>query len=201
MKFSSVILVFIFLFSCAHRRQMKPPIHEGCCLGAGTHVTLGNGKDILIEDLKAGDTVLAFDRTKNVFIPEKVIRVAQTEHDGYVQIKFPAAEGISGNEFVSVTISNDHPLWIKNKGWCSVEPSITMRVLGMKEVQKLLSGDICFTKDSKNNVAEIKISSINKIPGAVKAYTIVQLENKLDCFVAGNIVVGTEAMQAEGGGE
>ena len=202
MKFAFAFSLFLVSFpGILHHRERKQPIHGGCCLAAGTHVCLGNGKDILIEDLKAGDTVMAFDRAKNIFLPSKVIRVAQTEHDGYVQVKFPAPEGISGNEFVSLTISNDHPVWIKDKGWCSVEPAITMRVLGMKEVKKLLSQDVCYTMDSKNNVSEIEISSINKIPGAVKAYTIVQLENNLDCYFAGNIVVGVEAVQQESGGE
>jgi hypothetical protein len=174
---------------------------QGFCLASGTNVRLANGKDILIENLKVGDTVLAFDRVKKIFLPAKVLRLAQTAHSDFVRLNFPSAEGIFPESVSSITITNDHPIWVKEKGWCSVEPEITKRVLSMKEVQKLKAGDICFSMDAKKNVSEIKLTAIEKVNGIIKAYTIVQLENNLDCFLGGNIVVGTEAIQMENGGE
>jgi hypothetical protein len=194
-----IVLCVCISFSCKHKKVAKGP--QGFCLSAGTNVRLANGKDILIENLKIGDTVLAFDRTKNNFTPSKVLRLAQTSHEGFVQLKFPAPEGISENNYSSMILTNDHPIWVKEKGWCSVQPEITKRILGLKEVGQLKAGDICFSIDPMNNVSEMKLTSIEKVPGVIKAYTIVQLENNLDCFLGGNIVVGTESMQIEEGGE
>ncbi len=193
---TGIILWILFSFSCIHKKTV---IHY--CLASGTNVRLANGKDILIEKLKVGDTVMAFDRAKNIFLPAKVLRLAQTQHAGFVKLNFPAEEGISPNSISSLTLTNDHPIWVKDKGWCSLEPEMTKRSLAMKDVQKLVAGDVCFSMNPFGKISERKLVSVEKVNGIVKAYTIVQLENNLDCFFAGDIVVGTEPIQAEQGGE
>src|ERR1700751_4716691 len=151
LKQKSIVVIFsliffcCFSFSCLHKRNSKKYIHGGCCLAGGTNVRLANGKNIVIENLKVGDTILAFDKTKKIFLPSKVLKLAQTEHSGFVRLSFPSGEGISQRDFSTITITNDHPVWVKGKGWCSFNPEMTKRVLAMKDVQQLNSGDICFT--------------------------------------------------------
>lgn len=195
------ICVGVF-YSCATKKESSASRGpQGFCLAGGTSVRLASGKDIFIEQLKVGDTVLAFDRVKKIFRPAKVLRVAQTEHAGFVKLNFPSGEGTSGNSTSSLTITSDHPIWVKRKGWCSLEPEITKRVLSMNNVQKLNAGDTCYSINAKKMLSEIKLLSIEKVSGVVKAYTIVQLSSEQDCFLAGTILVGTEAVQIEESGE
>lgn len=204
-----IFSILAFSFSCKSKDSYsKWAKKNGChaCLSHGTLVQLANKKNILIENLKAGDTVLAYDRTKNKFVSSRVLKTFQTEHDGFVKLNFAALyrNGVTVFEPTSIVISKDHPIWVKGKGWCSLEPDMTERILMMKEVKKLEIGDYCYTnRDSsmEGHAGNILLGSIEKINGPVKAYTIVQLENNLDCFVAEGIVVGTEAMSMENGGE
>ncbi|MEO5644840.1 MAG: Hint domain-containing protein [Bacteroidia bacterium] len=191
-------------FSCLHKKQKF--VHGGCCLSQGTLVRLANGKDILIENMKAGDTVLAFNKTTERFEPSKVLKTFSTEHAGFVKMNF---NRLMRNEVevypaTSIIVSQDHPIWVKDKGWCSTQPEMTMRILMMKDVKKIVAGDDCYTnkdwcKDGRAGTA--KLASVEKLSEIMKAYTIVKLDNGLDCFIANGIVVGTEAMSMQDGGD
>ncbi|HET6990946.1 MAG TPA: hypothetical protein VFJ43_06455 [Bacteroidia bacterium] len=197
---SIIFLCLIADFSCMHDKKY---IHGGCCLSQGTLVRLSNGKDKLIENLKAGDTVLAYDRVNDKFVSSRVLKMFQTEHDGFVKLTFK--NKVEDFMQTAIVLSADHPVWVVDKGWCSTEPETTKRVLMMKDVKKLEAGDNCYRSNDmhqqKKDPVPILLTAIEKIKEPVRAYTIVQLENKLDCFIANGIVVGTEAMSAENGGE
>jgi hypothetical protein len=200
---TAVLLLFfcvIVSISCVHKK--KKYVHGGCCLSQGTLVRLANGKDILIENLKAGDTVLAFNKTTERFVPSRVQKMFQTEHSGFLKLNFGALmrNGVEVYPGMSIIVSQDHPVWVKDKGWCSTQPEMTKRILMLKEVKKIMVNDQCYTnKDgSMDGGAGIAtLASIEKVSGIVKAYTIVKLENGLDCFIANGIVVGTEAMSMQ----
>lgn len=203
-----LLLVTGISFSCIHKKKYKkgllPP--GGCCLAQGTLVRLANGKDIYIEKLKAGDTILAFDKKTALFVPSKVLKTFSTEHTGFVKMKFDSLwrNGVQVYSSTSIIVSQDHPIWVKDKGWCSTQPEMTQRILLLKEVKKIAAGDICYTnKDgSKEGYAGFAtLASIEKVKDIVRAYTIVKLENDLDCFIANGIVVGTEALSMQEGGD
>ncbi len=204
MKVKHLVLFFILcgiVFSCKHRR-MRKPIHGGCCLSQGTLVRLANGKDILIENLKAGDTVLAFNKITERFVPSRVQKTFQTEHSGFLKLNFSALmrNGVEVFPVMSIIVSQDHPIWVKDKGWCSTQPEMTKRILMLKEVKKIMVNDQCYTNkdgsmDGRAGIATL--ASIEKVSGIVKAYTIVRLETELDCFIANGIVVGTEAISMQ----
>jgi hypothetical protein len=204
-------IAFFFLFllvgisiSCIHKKKKSKvwPPPGGCCLAQGTLVRLANGKDILIENLRVGDTILAFNKTTELFVPAKVLKTFYTEHGGFVKMKFDSLmrNGVQVYPATSITVSQDHPIWVKDKGWCSTQPEMTKRILMLKDVKKITVGDVCYTnKDrSKEGYAGIAtLASIEKVKDIVRAYTIVKLENDLDCFIANGIVVGTEAMSMQ----
>lgn len=197
----SLFICLCISISCLHRKQKKY-IHGGCCLSQGTLVRLANGKDILIENLKAGDTVLAFNKTTERFVPSRVQKTFQAEHGGFLKLNFGALmrNGVEVYHAMSIIVSQDHPIWVKDKGWCSTQPEMTKRILMLKEVKKITVGDQCYTNNdrSKEGFAGIAtLASIEKVNGLVKAYTIVKLENELDCFIANGIVVGTEAISMQ----
>jgi hypothetical protein len=196
------LLIVGISFSCIQKRKQRKMIHGGCCLSQGTLVRLANGKDILIENLKVGDTILAFDKKTELFVPSKVLKTFFTEHAGFVKMKFDSLmrNGVQVYPSTSIIVSQDHPIWVKGKGWCSTQPEMTKRILMLKDVKKIAPGDACYTnKDgSKEGYAGIAtLASIEKVKDIVRAYTIVKLENNLDCFIANGIVVGTEAMSMQ----
>ncbi len=206
-KYISALFIFLCVaISCIHKKPKFYPPPGGCCLSQGTLVRLANGKDILIENLKAGDTVLAFNKTTELFVPSKVLKTFYTEHAGFVKMNFKnlMRNGVEVYPATSIIVSEDHPIWVKDKGWCSTQPAMTKRILMMKEVTQIVAGDVCYTnKDgSKEGYAGIAtLESIEKIKGIVRAYTIVKLQNEMDCFLANGIVVGTEAISMQEGGD
>jgi hypothetical protein len=210
MKIKAAYFVLFLIFvgasiSCRHHKKYKLP-PGGCCLSQGTLVRLASGKDILIELLKAGDTVLAFNKTTELFVPARVQKTFQTEHAGFMKLNFSALErnGVEVYPATSIIISADHPLWVKGKGWCSTQPEITKRVLMMKDVKKLEAGDACYTNKDMSMAGYAGIAmlvSVEKVDGLVRAYTIMKLENDLDCFLANGIVVGIEPRTMQQGGE
>ncbi len=206
----SLVIFSLLSFSCnspAHRLKKDERNHQvKFCLSQGTLVRLPSGKDVLIENLKSGDTILAYDRTKNKYFPARILKTYKTEHDGFVKLNFDSLyrNGVEVFPKMSIIVSKDHPIWVQGKGWCSNEPEMTKRILMLKEVQKYKVGDVFYT----NNDSSMEgfsgttiLGSIEKVSGIVSAYSIMQLENNYDCFVANGIVVGTEAMTMENGGE
>lgn len=201
-----IFLCLIANFSCIHKKKKTATYQCNFCLSHGTLVRLANGKDILIENLKSGDTVLAFNKTTELFVPSRVIKTLQTEHDGFVKMNFGDLfrNGVEVFKKTSIIISKDHPIWVKGKAWCSSEPEMTKRIQMMKEVRKIEVGDFCYTNmdlSMEGFAGVAKLISVENVKGPVRAYTIVELENKLDCFIANGIVVGTEAMSMENGGD
>jgi hypothetical protein len=205
-SFLLLLLVCAVTFSCIHRKKKKGLPPGICCLSQGTLVRLANGKDILIENLKVGDTVLAFNKKTERFVPSRVQKTFQTEHAGFMKLNFLplSRNGVEVFPAMSIILSQDHPVWIKDKGWCSTEPEMTKRILMMKDVKRIAVGDSFYTnKDgSKEGYAgNAVLGSIEKVKESVRAYTIVRLENDLDCFLANGIVVGTEPLSMQEGGD
>ncbi len=205
MKIKHLFLFFILCsiaFSCIHKKPKIFPPRGGCCLSQGTLVRLANGKDILIENLKAGDTVLAFNKITDRFVPSRVQKTFRTEHSGFLKLNFSALirNGVEVYPVMSIIVSQDHPIWVKDKGWCSTQPEMTKRILMLKDVKKIMVNDQCYTNkdgsmDGRAGIATLAF--IEKVSGIVTAFTIVKLENDLDCFIANGIVVGTEAMSMQ----
>lgn len=203
--FAAFFLVAAINLSCKARNKPQKMIHGGCCVASGSSVMMGDGTTKLIENLKVHDTIMGFDPVKNIFLPSVVKSLASTEHEGFVRLEFGTlyrnGQVISAGS--SLTLIQDHPVWVKGKGWCSNAPDMTKRIQGMSNVGKYDKDDFCYAYpvDSLKPYREIPIFSIEKVKGIIKAYTVVELGNKLDCFVVNGIVVGVEPRSMEQGGE
>jgi hypothetical protein len=201
--FISVFVIITLLdLSCRARRKpeyMRGGIHGGCCIAGGSPVMMGDGSTKLIENLKVHDTIMGYDRVKNKFVPSVVEALFSTQHEGFVRINFTVNEQRAEGRY-SLTLTQDHPVWVKTKGWCSDAPEMTKRIQGMSNVFKYAKGDSCYSYQEKLP-KEISITGIEPVKGIIKAYTVVSLQNKLDCFVVNGIVVGVEPRSMEQGGE
>ena len=165
-------------------------------------MTMGDGTAKMIEDLKVHDTIMDYDRVKNKFIPSVVEALASTQHEGFVRLCFSGLYVNKQNiaENTLLTLTQDHPVWVKDKGWCSNAPELTKRIQAMPKVNKYSEGDIGYGYRGKEP-KEITLEKIENVKGIIKAYTVVSLQNKLDCFVVNGIVVGIEPRRMEDGGE
>lgn len=81
------------------------------CLKKGTRVSLSNGREGNIEDIKVGDSIVSYDEENKRFVDKKVLNVLIQEAD----IRLPWVQ-ISLQNNKMITCTEDHPFLTK-KGW------------------------------------------------------------------------------------
>jgi len=145
------------------------------CFIAGTKISMSDGTEKNIEDVRIGDTVMSWDENDNKIKSSIVCRLKQPIHNDMVSIKF-------GNEIKNVN-TFDHPYYVKNKGWSSYRPDLTMNRYEIGEIKQIEVGDICYYNND-GGLEEIKISFIKEELGKVKTY-IVEIENYNTFFANG----------------
>ena len=136
---------------------------------------MSDGTEKNIEDVRIGDTVMSWDENDNKIKSSIVCRLKQPIHNDMVNIKF-------GNEIKNVN-TFDHPYYVKNKGWSSYRPDLTMNRYKIGEIKQIEVGDICYYNND-GGLEEIKISFIKEELGKVKTY-IVEIENYNTFFANG----------------
>lgn len=151
------------------------------CVAQGTQITLNSKSNKTIENIKIGDTVLSVN-IKTLRIEEDLIqKIDSVTHKDLIKISF--------NDFTELSATQDHPIYIKNKGWCSFNPTESQEKLNI-QTKKLEPGDVCF-KIQDNRLIESKIESITKETGSFKTYNISKLRKNKNYFANG-ILISTE---------
>lgn len=80
------------------------------CFDKETLVTLANGEEVPICDIKIGDYILSYDIERNDFIEKEVVHTENGESDKvWVKLIF------DDNSFIECT--EDHKFYTKNRGW------------------------------------------------------------------------------------
>lgn len=121
------------------------------CFDETSMVTTTIG-DTLIKEITPGVEVLSYDEEKGTLIVDIVTSVAKSQHSRCAIIDFE--NGI----YLKSTV--DHPLFVQNKGWCSVETSGIKEMYGVG-VEQLNVGDSCvFFKDKRYLSTKVKSISI-----------------------------------------
>jgi hypothetical protein len=153
------------------------------CFAAGTKISMHDGTMKNIEDIVIGDTVLSWDEKTNEITRGNVSGLNQPLHDDMVNLTWG-----------SITNKNtfDHPFYVKDKGWCSYAPDLTMERYSLFEtVEKLETGDICYY-NSGIELKEIRLSSIEEEIGITQTY-IFSVET-YNTFFANNILTHNKRM-------
>lgn len=99
-------------------------VHNAPCFVAGTLITLGNGEQKMIEDVEVGDEVTSFNfglGTNHVGIVEEVM---VKENEKTITYHFDTGNSLTGTP--------DHPLYVKEKEWCSFDPEATLKDSGFE---------------------------------------------------------------------
>jgi hypothetical protein len=151
------------------------------CFAAGTMVKMADGTEKTIENITYGDKILSYNFSENKTENAIVLATDNRKHHNLLQIK---------TEKGSITTTDDHPFYIKGKGWCAVNPGGARQYTGMEGSQTMQKGDFMYyLENGKINQAEI--ISIQPLNICVPAYTITRLSSG-NSFFANGCLVGIE---------
>lgn len=112
-------------------------------------------------------------------VEEDIVRqIDSVKHSDIVNISF--------NDMTANNNTFDHPYYVKNKGWCSYKPALTLQKYNI-QAKQLLIGDTCFKYKDKQLI-EVQIKNITEKPGEVMTYNISRLERNKSYFANGILV-------------
>lgn len=155
-----------------------PPHMIGHCFVEGTQVLMKDFSLCNIENIEVGDTVKTFNFRTSELENNRVLKISAPIHNDLVTISFT-------NDIKNIN-TEDHPYYVKGKGWCSFKPELTFQRYGLEALQ-LKEGDICFYyKDGE--LLEIKIVEIISLDIEVKTYNLTEIENSNNYFANGFLV-------------
>ena len=97
---------------------------------------MGDGTLKNIENVHVGDSVLTYNFTNRKLETNPVLKIDAPVHYKLVKVVFSNGEEITSTE--------DHPYYVKGKGWCSFNPEQTLKNYGIK-TGVLEASDFCFT--------------------------------------------------------
>jgi hypothetical protein len=151
------------------------------CVAEGTLITVNDKLTRQIEKVRLGDSILSVN-TKSMTIEKDIVRkIDSVTHKDLIEIEF--------QDQTKITSTRDHPYYVKDKGWCSVNPSQSLQKFDMAAKQ-LETGDICL-KYINDKLVGCKIVKITPVTGSFKTYNISSLEKNKSYFANG-ILISTE---------
>lgn len=161
------------------------------CFVKGTKIAMANGTEKAIEFVAPGDMVLSYNISEQKLEHSMVVEVASATHDNLVQLDFGCA---------IVTATDDHPFYIKDKGWCSVNPEKTRIYRNMENATALAIGDAAYYLDAQGKVAIATLQQIAHLENGAAAatgtetFTVTKLEGQNGNFFANGLLVGIEEL-------
>jgi hypothetical protein len=104
------------------------------CFVGDTLITMADSLLVKIENIKVGDVVMTLDG------PEAVLKVVSPMHDNICDYYFDNAS--------TTSCTDDHPLYVIDKGWCSMRPDLSKLRYGI-ETKQLEVGDRMVALDER----------------------------------------------------
>lgn len=154
------------------------------CFTKGTMITMADGTERAIEHLKIGDKVMSYN-IKSQCIENAIVKeLAKAIHHNLTKLDFGE---------ISVISTDDHPYFVKEKGWCSVNPKKTRIYMNMEHVKPLRVGDKVYFLDSKNKLTSTVLKNISHLNQNEETFTITKLDKNTG-FFANRLFVGTEEL-------
>ena len=169
----------------------KCNIGGGSCFIAGTNIMMADGTEKDIEKVQVGDEILSYNFEKGSTEKDTVVSLNMPIHDDMILVEF----GDSKN-----TNTFDHPYYVKEKGWSSYKPELTMERYGkstedLRSVAQLETGDVIFIIDETGNLVESELVSIEEKLGIVQTY-IFTVKNNENFFANGALVHNKQYLMA-----
>lgn len=155
------------------------------CVAQGTTIRLPSGAEKPIENLQAGEAILTYNVKKKKLVTSKIMGIIKVSHCNLVRLSF--------EEGVEIISTDDHPFWIINKGWSSLNPKKSKQYSNIEKIGHIELGDDFryISKDGK--VMTAKLTRIDKLNDTMETYTISALDNN-DNFFANGLLVAIEVV-------
>ncbi|RTY83030.1 hypothetical protein EKL97_05640 [Flavobacterium sp. LS1P28] len=163
-----------------------PEFQPSSCFVAGTKITMSNGNTTTIENVKVGDSILTYNIERQKIEIANVEKIVTPIHSEFVELSF--------DNSITNTNTLDHPYYVKNKGWCSYDPELTLSNYGL-HVKRYKEGDIVLHYDeTKKTTHEIRIKKLKLISKEQKTYNLQKVSKNHD-FFANGILVHNKSIQ------
>ena len=149
--------------------------HNAPCFIAGTKVLTETGEHA-IEDIKVGDKVLTVNHEEAQKSELKnVIQTMATDNKEVV--RYTLENGIT------LTGTSDHPIYVTDKGYCSLEPEVTKHDSGF-DCSQIEVGDKLLHYDGY----EVPITHIDKLEEPATVYNLSNVEGNHNFYANGFLV-------------
>lgn len=148
------------------------------CFEKGTMVTMADGSSKPIEKVTPGDKILSVNTLEMSVENDIVEKVDSAICNNFVKIFF--------DDLTMNVNTDDHLYYVKGKGWCSANPELTFRKYKVR-AGSLKPGDDCY-KILNGRLVNVKISTIQRIPGRQTGFSIVKLNKNSSFFANGKLV-------------
>ena len=151
----------------------------GClCVSEGSKV-IRKTQETNIEDISINDSILAFNGKKLIYA--MVTKIHKVKHSSLIKLIF--------NDAV-LLLTQDHPVFVKGKGWCSFKPEITSSFTNYNTIHKYEKNDM-FLFFNGSDTSFVKLFDYIIDPKEYTTYTL-DFGNPEYSYFANHILVGVE---------
>lgn len=184
LRVGMIILSIVVLAACKSGRR-GGGVRSNFCFTGDTKIAVQSGTTE-ISRLHTGDLVLSYNASTGSIETAAVLEMKSVKHDNLYKMSFETAQ---------VKMTDDHPVWVKGKGWASLNPKRTMEYMKLEKVSQLEAGDVCLFLSANGKTAESRLLKTEAMKGVYETYTITKLSRNMH-FFANGIVVGVEELKA-----
>lgn len=156
----------------------------GLCFKAGTSIIMGDRSEKLIQDVVSGDVVLTYDFDRKVVAEAEVLMVDAPFHDNLIQVTFENG--------ISIVSTDDHPYFVKDKGWCAYASSVTVARYGIATLP-LCINDLCLLHKDEGLI-DVGVKRIDSVKGRERTFNLSKLRGA-NCYFANGFLVSNESPQ------
>lgn len=147
------------------------------CFPAGTEITISDGLTKNIEDIQVGEYVLSYDINSKKQVISKVLEIEKPIHYHIYTLTFENGK--------ILRTTKEHPIYVKDKGWSSVNPKATLITHNLN-VKQLEVGD--YILNVNNESSKLVNISFKDIPKGVQTYNLKEVSNTNNYFAEGFLV-------------
>ncbi|WP_238989454.1 RHS repeat-associated core domain-containing protein [Flavobacterium sp. LMO8] len=148
------------------------------CFAEGTMITMSDGSEKEIQDVKFGDIVLTYNFKTTKLEPKKVLQKINPIRNEIITIGFD--NGVKNINTI------DHPYFVESKKWSSFSPELTFKNYGFS-VNNIEIGDSCFYI-SNGNLVKVKIVYFEVTNSSIQTYNLSDVEDNNNFFANGILV-------------
>ncbi|EMR01767.1 NADase-type glycan-binding domain-containing protein [Cesiribacter andamanensis] len=160
------------------------------CFARGSLVSMADGSQKPIEQLAAGDQVLAYGSTAGEATAAAVEGVVSVTHCKLIRLTFE-----DGTE---ITATPDHPFVLAGGRWASYDPAKSRRYTGYESLfRRIQLGDLFRLADAKDVDRVSRLLKIEELHQAQPTYTITRLSGSARAYVVNGLLVGTEELPGD----